>query len=273
MQRRLELVSLSTSRSSSSSTSARVGPICSWLSSARPRARRRAPRALTSSRCTAALRLCELLEDQVAVPHQVDDVAVAVVEHLGDLLRALEQRLDLLVALGDAPGQPGDPVERRRDLRRGARPSSPRRRRAPRTAAGCRSPRWWWSGRRRHRRCRRPPRCCSSGIVPPRSSWPAAGGCRSRNFSPSRLSTSIDARLVRRRSRRPVVDLEVHDDRSSLEGDVADPADPDPADLDHVALVDAARVAELGVVGRAAEARELHRLKVAADHQRHHAPG
>src|SRR5215213_6745556 len=97
-------------------------------------------------------------------------------------------------------------------------------------------------------------------MVPPLSSWPSVDGWRWRNFSPSRLRTSIDDGDV---------DLELHDDPVLVEGDVADPADPDPADLDDVALVDAAGVAELGVVGRAAEARELAQVEGGGRDHRH----
>ena len=112
-------------------------------------------------------------------------------------------------------------------------------------AGRCRSARWCRSARRRRRRCRTPTRCARPGSASSSSSWPVPAGVSSRYFSPSRLSTSIDARLsspnstpwstskftthvVVRRARPP------------------DPADPDAGDLDHVALVQAARVAELG---------------------------
>ncbi len=59
-----------------------------------------------------------LLEDEVAVLHQRHEVVAAGGEHLAHALRALQQRLDLLVARGHRLREPGDAAEALLDLRR-----------------------------------------------------------------------------------------------------------------------------------------------------------
>ena len=67
-----------------------------------------------------------------------------------------------------------------------------------------------------------------------------------------------------------VVDLEAHQHLALVELDVLDPAHPDAADLDHVALVEAAGVGEVGLVGVAAETGELAEVEGGRHDHEHH---
>ena len=95
-----------------------------------------------------------------------------------------------------------------------------------------------------------------SGILSPASSWPSPSGVSWRNFSPSRLSTSTEARLFVPNST-PLSTSKVTITFGPSSVDLLHPPHPDAADLHDVAAPDAARVAELRLVGRAPEAGEL----------------
>ena len=70
-----------------------------------------------------------------------------------------------------------------------------------------------------------------------------------------------------------VVDPELDDHLVAGELDVLDAAGPEAGDLHHVALAQAAGVAELGPVGLAAEAGELREVERGGHHQEEHHEG
>ena len=180
--------------------------------------------------------------------HQLDHVLAAVGEQRGDALRALQQRLDLGVARGDGLARAG----RSRRSWPGSRERTARSVEETTSSASTELLLVDLLGRRGEvaedaddvvRRL--------GALLRDRRVLGRAGrspaGVSSRYFSPSRLSTSTEALLSLPNST-PLSTSNSTITVSPLERDLLDAADPDAADLHHVAAVDAAGVGELGGV-------------------------
>ena len=264
----LSSLSLELRRLSRSSTSFSAGLIWAWLSVATPRSWIASSRALTSSRWMACLAPLDLLEDQAAVLHQVDEVRAAVGQQRADVTRAPEQVLDLRVARGHRLREPRDPLEAGLDLGGGLvdRVGDDVQRLVELVGVDLLGGLGEVTEDADDVVRRRGPVDRDRRVL---VELAGTGGDQVEVLLPEQVE-HLDAGLAVLAELDAVVDLEGDQHLAVVELDVLDPAGPDAADLDHVAAVQPARVGEVGLVAVAAEPGELVEVERRGHHQEHH---